>query len=62
MLCLRCQKEIRAEAVVWESHGNNPTAPIKPVFLQKDFLHLVLQGGGALTLSFFIYLENTGEL
>lgn len=34
LLCLRCQQEVRAEAVVLESHGNNPTAPIKPVVLQ----------------------------
>lgn len=58
MLCPRGQKEIRAEAVVWESHGSNPTAPIKPVLLQQDFLHLILQGEGALNLSFFTYLEN----
>lgn len=62
MLCLTCQKEIRAEAVVWESHGSNPTAPIKRVFLQQVFLHLFLQGEGALNLSFFTYLENIGGL
>lgn len=34
MLFLRCQKEIRAEAVVWENHENNSIAPIKTAVLQ----------------------------
>lgn len=62
MLCLRCQNEIRAEAGVWESHGNNPTAPVKPAVLQRDFLYLISQGGEALTLHFFINFHNIGGL